>query len=150
MYGKSFVQMWADTNLDEVKTLWAEKLGGFNAVQLGAGLTSIEERPYPPNLPEFLAVCRQCARTQRDSTDKAASMSHAEAVESLQKIGAIDFGKVTPNHQWAHDIVARWDAGDYKLEWQYGYEMACKVTGTTPKTHPSLERKQAYRKDIHG
>ena len=62
LYGAAFGRQWEGTNLAEVKAVWAEKLGGFNAQQIGEALKSCDERPYPPNLPEFIALCRQSAR----------------------------------------------------------------------------------------
>lgn len=61
-YGSAFGRQWDGTNLAEVKLAWAEKLGGFTADQIGDALVAIETKPYPPNLPEFLAACREAAK----------------------------------------------------------------------------------------
>lgn len=66
MYGQQFLAMWAQADLSEVKALWAEKLGGFTADHLAAALKACDEKRYPPNLPEFIALCRDQAR--RDGT----------------------------------------------------------------------------------
>jgi hypothetical protein len=62
LYGASFGRQWEGTNLADVKAVWAEKLGGFTAQHIGAALKSCDDRPYPPNLPEFIELCRQHAR----------------------------------------------------------------------------------------
>lgn len=72
MYGAAFGRQWEGTNLAEVKAIWAEKLGGFSAFQIGEALKICEDvkgpdgRSFPPNLPEFLDMCRRAAR--RDAT----------------------------------------------------------------------------------
>lgn len=62
LYGAAFGRQWEGTNLADVKVVWAEKLGGFTAANIGAALTACEDRQYPPNLPEFLDLCRQAAK----------------------------------------------------------------------------------------
>ena len=55
-----------------------------------------------------------------------------------------------PNHQWAHNIVAAWDKGEYPVKYRNAYEIACKVLKIEPKPHPDSIRKAAYRADIDG
>lgn len=62
LYGASFGRQWEGTNIADVKLVWAEKLGGFTAQNIAAALKSCDERPYPPNLPEFIELCRNHAR----------------------------------------------------------------------------------------
>lgn len=62
LYGASFGRQWEGTNLAEVKAVWAEKLGGFTSENIGAALRSCDDRPFPPNLPEFIELCRQNAK----------------------------------------------------------------------------------------
>ena len=64
MYGNKFADMWKDTNLAEVKLMWAGKLGGFidKPDAIKQALDSFDERPWPPTLPEFIVACRDCAR----------------------------------------------------------------------------------------
>lgn len=62
MYGERFSRMWANADIAEVKTTWAEKLGGFSGESLAHALSACDERPYPPTLPEFIALCRDHAK----------------------------------------------------------------------------------------
>lgn len=62
LYGSAFARQWEGTNLAEVKVVWAEKLGGFTASQIGSALKGCDDRQYPPNLPEFIEMCRQAAK----------------------------------------------------------------------------------------
>lgn len=64
LYGAAFGRQWQGTNLADVKAVWAEKLGGFTASNIASALQSCDERPYPPNLPEFIELCRNHARRQ--------------------------------------------------------------------------------------
>ena len=60
-YGSRFADMWRDTNIAEVKAVWAEKLGGFSDKPecIKYGLDCLDGREWPPSLPEFLADCRR-------------------------------------------------------------------------------------------
>lgn len=69
MYGASFGRQWEGTKLSEVKDVWIEKLGGFNAEQIGAALSACDERPYPPNLPEFIELARQAAKRSTNAAN---------------------------------------------------------------------------------
>jgi len=59
-YGSKWSNMWGNTNLADVKSLWAEKLAGFsdNPKAMAYALNALDEHPFPPTLPEFLKLCR--------------------------------------------------------------------------------------------
>ncbi len=61
MYGKAWLDMWADAPIPTVKALWAESLGRCTAEQIRLALLEIEKggKAFPPTLPEFVAVCEQ-------------------------------------------------------------------------------------------
>jgi len=63
-YGSKWLNMWGNTNLANVKALWAEKLAGFsdNPKALSYALNCLDEHPFPPTLPEFLALCRKAPK----------------------------------------------------------------------------------------
>lgn len=63
-YGSKWLNMWGNTNLANVKALWAEKLAGFaeNPKALAYALSCLDEHPFPPTLPEFLGLCRKAPR----------------------------------------------------------------------------------------
>jgi hypothetical protein len=50
--------MWAHTDKDEMKRVWAEELGGFSSNDIAEGLRLCLDNKYPPNLPQFLEYCR--------------------------------------------------------------------------------------------
>lgn len=63
-WGSKVASLWGNTNLSNVKSLWSEKLSGFadNPKAFTYALNALEESPFPPTLPEFLALCRKAPR----------------------------------------------------------------------------------------
>lgn len=61
MYGRAWLDMWADAPIPTVKALWAESLGRCTAEQIRLALDSIEKsgKAFPPTLPEFAHLCEQ-------------------------------------------------------------------------------------------
>lgn len=126
-FGAAFGRQWDGTNLSEVKATWAEKLGGFTAPQISEALKACEEvksdgRAYPPNLPEFIEFCRNAARrsgTVALLTPPTLSKEEAEARirEVSQKVGQLP--ERNPR-AWAHELRARYLAGDRLLPVQIG------------------------------
>jgi hypothetical protein len=80
-YGARFSDMWRDTDIADVKAVWAEKLSGFHDRPdcLKYGLDCLVGHPFPPSLPEFLADCR---RAQRQSV---VSIDHKLSVEDIAR-----------------------------------------------------------------
>ena len=124
MYGTQKVMaMWADSDLDEVKTVWAEALGKYSGESIaGAVRIQIDSgSPWPPTLPEFSEACRVSAVNRRDTAPAlpapvGKAISREEAAEILAKIGyqAPAKPKVDPK-AWAHRVLARAAAGDESL-----------------------------------
>lgn len=103
LYGAAFGRQWEGTNIAEVKALWAEKLGGFTAAQIGEALTACDERPYPPNAAEFLMLCRDIAKRERD-----ARIARLPAPEITQEA-------IAARHKQLESIARKPAAYDYKL-----------------------------------
>lgn len=83
-YGTKFLDLWRGTDLALVRRHWAEKLGGFvekpEAIKLA--LDALDEKPFPPTLPEFLALCREAARR---IAPPVAALPHKLTLEELEK-----------------------------------------------------------------
>ena len=64
LYGSKLSGLWSGSNLEDVKRGWAEKLGGFREMPgaIKEALDALDSKPYPPTLPEFIALCREAAR----------------------------------------------------------------------------------------
>lgn len=80
-YGSRFADMWRDTNIADVKAVWAEKLGGFadKPECLKYGLDCLDGREWPPSLPEFLADCR------RAPAPVLKALEHKQTTEDMER-----------------------------------------------------------------
>lgn len=58
MYGAKFADLWRGTDLAVVRRLWGVELASVSRDELKAGVDALVKRPFPPTLPEFLALCR--------------------------------------------------------------------------------------------
>lgn len=124
MYGTQKVMaMWADSDLDEVKTVWAEALGKYSGESIARAVRSLIDSgsQWPPTLPEFSEACRVSAVNRRDTAPALPApagkvISREEAAEILAKIGysAPEKPRVDPK-AWAHRVLARAAAGDQSL-----------------------------------
>ena len=64
LYGSKFADLWNGSNVDSVRRMWAVKLAGFADMPkaIKEALDALDSKPYPPTLPEFLALCREAGR----------------------------------------------------------------------------------------
>lgn len=58
MYGRHWIELWGNLDINDVKQAWAEDLHGYSGDELKAGLEACKGRKFPPTLPEFQAFCR--------------------------------------------------------------------------------------------
>lgn len=67
IYGNKVATMWADADLNEVRAVWGDGLGHYDAVDIKRSLeTMIVAYPdYPPTLPQFVAMCRDSMRARK-------------------------------------------------------------------------------------
>lgn len=56
--GSSMSNVYASADPDVVKAEWAEGLAGFSPDEIRRGLDATRVRKFPPNLPDFLHLCR--------------------------------------------------------------------------------------------
>lgn len=57
-WGMQFVDKWLGLDMNELKRHWATSLGVLTRDELALGVMRLDARKYPPNLPEFLELCR--------------------------------------------------------------------------------------------
>ncbi|RWA55317.1 hypothetical protein AU476_07355 [Cupriavidus sp. UYMSc13B] len=57
-YGSKFADLWRGTDLAAVRRLWGRKLATLSRDELRRGSDALMGRPFPPTLPEFVALCR--------------------------------------------------------------------------------------------
>lgn len=67
MYGARFHDAWRGTDLHLVKATWAERLAAFEDEPqcIRFALDSLDSKPFPPTLPEFIELCRQGPKKPR-------------------------------------------------------------------------------------
>jgi hypothetical protein len=132
LYGSAFGRQWDGSNIGEVKSAWAERLGGFSAPQIGAALRACDDRQYPPNLPEFIDLCRSAVRREEKPKEiEAPRISAEEAAARLEKIEAITAKKSGYDYRaWAKDLIRCHESGEKLLPIQI--EMAHEAMGAEP------------------
>lgn len=64
MYGRLFADMWAGSELHEVKAAWADDLGVFCGQQIVWAMEQCKSRELPPTLPAFRNLCQQAPRPE--------------------------------------------------------------------------------------
>ena len=57
-YGSKFLDMWANTDIDEVKKIWAVEIRKLTTEQMRAGYEQLATRKFPLTLPEFIELCK--------------------------------------------------------------------------------------------
>ena len=117
LYGARFHDLWKDTDIENVKRTWAEKLGGFSdkPEALKAALDACDDRPFAPNLPEFLGLCRDASKRKGTATLALAAptMSRTEAEKRLKDLTAGQlYGEAPQPMAWAERLRAKYLAGE--------------------------------------
>ena len=68
IYGNRVQTMWKDADPNEVRAVWADALGPYEAQDVKRALEAMvmAYTEFPPTLPQFIALCRdsRSARTQ--------------------------------------------------------------------------------------
>lgn len=110
LYGSKFADLWRGSDPAKVKAMWASKLGGFaeKPKAIKAALDALDERPFPPTLPEFIQLCRDAAKrfgnTSPLLTHKATPEERDHQREMSKRLGdAIGSGKLRDgiDEHWA-------------------------------------------------
>lgn len=113
MYGSKFADLWRGTNIDHVKALWAEELGGYAPDEIKRGVDACKTRDWPPTLPEFLKLCRKPIDPERAFAEAVEQMarresgadrwSHPAIYWAAVKVGAFDL-----KHETWRTMANRW------------------------------------------
>lgn len=57
-YGRKFSDQWAGVDPDKLKAHWAQELATMSRAEISRGYNALENRDWPPTLPEFKKLCR--------------------------------------------------------------------------------------------
>lgn len=120
LYGAAFGRQWEGTDLSNVKSVWAEKLGGFTAPQIGEAIRDCEDRispdgkSYPPNLPEFIDMCRGAAKREpKPLAIEAPRLSVEEQLDRAKQLEAsASKTKGYDYRGWCKELKRRYLAGE--------------------------------------
>lgn len=120
LYGSKFADMWSGVDPQDQIEIWAEKMAGFRDQPdaIAGALKACLDQPFPPTLPEFLALCRASANASRRPAESLmldAPKADQERVQQITAQAAETFRKpdTTDYHacwKWARK---KWLAGDF-------------------------------------
>ena len=119
LYGAKFADLWNGSNMETVQRLWAEKLGGFKSMPgaIKEALDALDSKPFPPTLPEFLALCREAGRRHSAPVQSLGYTptpeEQARAAEVIAKAAERMTATDKRDHRaWAERLKGRHDGGE--------------------------------------
>lgn len=120
LHGSKFADLWGATNPENLKRVWAEKLGGFfdrpNIIK--DALDACDSIPNPPTLPVFLNICRDVARRHGSYFEALPSpqLSVAERMERVEQLASVAARPAAYDYRaWAKELRSRYLAGEHLL-----------------------------------
>ena len=100
-YGQKFRSQWADVPPETLRETWAVALGRFDGERIKWALEQmIATCPWPPTLPEFVALCRQAPR-EEPAKLPAPSPSEQQRAERVEQLAGGAFAARAPGKAWA-------------------------------------------------
>lgn len=118
-YGSRFLDMWAGQDGEAVKGYWGARLAGFagQPQAIKQALEALEDRPFPPTLPEFIDLCRSASRRQPagPAISPPKPLSKSEADRRVSEISSKIGLKKDPHaasDSWARRLRERYLAGE--------------------------------------
>jgi hypothetical protein len=118
LYGSKFSDLWGGTNLDTVQRIWSQKLAGFREMPgaIKEALNALDGKPYPPTLPEFLALCREAAPRHQNTPVMVGYTptpeDQARAQEIIKKAAERISGDGRDHKAWAKKLKERHESGE--------------------------------------
>ena len=113
-YGSRFATMWSGSKPDEVQKAWAIELAKLSKQQLKAGSDALTAFAKPPNLPEFVAHCRntraEMASFDAPRLEHLPPMSPEKAAAGLKEVRARATRVVKSeggSAAWAFEVLMR-------------------------------------------
>jgi hypothetical protein len=89
-WGNKFSQKWAGLKLEDMKLHWAKRLAGITEMEYRRGVAKMRRMGWPPDLPEFLNLCRPDVNPQ---------IAFQEALEGVM---AREMGEIGT---WSHPAI---------------------------------------------
>lgn len=118
-YGSKFADLWRGTDPVDMKNEWAYKLAGFADMpkEIKEALDALDDKPYPPTLPEFLALCREAGRRidgHKPAIEYRPTAEEQARADALIKKAAERMTKIDrrDHKEWAKKLKARHESGE--------------------------------------
>jgi hypothetical protein len=112
VYGARFADLWRGTNPVEVQKVWAVELKKLSNTQLKAGSDNLTALVKVPNLPEFVAHCKQARADQAASTasqlvdgTRASDETIQANLPRIQRAARQAIKRSVGGVDWAFDMV---------------------------------------------
>lgn len=122
IYGNRFQAQWADVPPASMRESWAATLGRFTGEQIKWALEQmVDSCPWPPTLPEFVALCRQAPRPEPEPEPVNGLPAPDAVVDSIQRVQKVAetapkrtkaFEYAAPSTDWAFKLRKRFLAGE--------------------------------------
>lgn len=118
IYGHRFQSQWADVPPASMLETWAATLGRFTGEQIRWALEQmVTSCPWPPTLPEFVALCRQAPRPEPVNVLPAPDAVR-DSIHRVQQVAETApkrteaFEYAAPSTDWAFKLRERFLAGE--------------------------------------
>ena len=133
IYGKHWIDLWADVPMADVKDAWAEGLRGCDGDQIKAGLNhAMLNLKFPPTLPEFVTLCHAFRKAVEPVPQLAGPPASADQVARVTALAGTVGKPKEDSRKWARRIMERQKSGDYP--YVYGLQCAKEAIGLTEGT----------------
>lgn len=126
IYGSTFLDKWRDVDMVEMKAEWTAAMRGMHGDALRRGIAALYHVKNPPNLPEFLDLCKPPASIPAMHRQNALALTNEadrtppeQAREQLGRIRDLAQGVMREAHatgsgiEWAHRIIRRAAGGEH-------------------------------------
>ncbi len=122
LYGSQFLAKWADVDPSELHRIWNAALDRYSGEEIADALGAVlASCPFPPSLPEFVALCSKAHQARHPATQSTFKLpppdtsaenraKREEAAAMLAKIG-----KPQPGRDWARKARARHESREHLL-----------------------------------
>lgn len=112
IYGQKFRAQWADVPPESMRETWAVTLGRFDGERIRWALEQmVATCPWPPTLPEFVALCRQAPRAEPPALP-APTPTEQQRAARVEELAGGAFKARPPGRWWAEALRRRFLSGE--------------------------------------
>jgi len=114
IYGNRTQTMWKDADPDEVRSVWADSLARFEAVDIKRALETMmmvaAYAEYPPTLPQFAAMCRDAKSVRSQGMPKVVhryGRPGPDVMAMIHELTADPVNRKRDPKDWARKLIKR-------------------------------------------